>query len=522
MPTMAGGYLTNTNQSVAFLRNPSQDAMIGISALYNNPAGVTFLPNGFHASLGLFNVAQERNVTSTFAPYAFGAQNGGATSKMFKGKADAPVVPNLQLAYNFKDRWSVNFDFGIVGGGGKCTFDKGLASFESIVAMLPVLAADPNSGLDIKGYDLNSYMRGRNYQFGFQFGAGFKATKNLSVYAGLRLVYATNNYYGYLKNISVMHKNGEMELASPYFNANMQKAKGAAETYANMATEAASTGHMEDAQKYGAMATQYKAAAVQAGTLGVLTQDLDLNCDQTGWGVTPIIGIDWRINKHWNLAAKYEFQTRLVLKNRSGSRETSLPALEQFEDGKKITSNIPATLTLGAQYSPIEAVRINTGFHYYFDKQATAYKYKNRTLNGGTYEITAGVEFDPIKQLTVSAGWQLTNYPNTDAYMNDISFATNSNSIGVGIKWQINKHWGVEAGYFHTFYQKYTRESADNYNNLATLVGGVAGAEAAQKIASIPAKAMIPTAEEGKGMLAGKDVFHRQNRVIGIGATLAF
>ena len=36
----AGGYLTNTNQNVSFLRNPAQDAIIGIAGAYANPAGL--------------------------------------------------------------------------------------------------------------------------------------------------------------------------------------------------------------------------------------------------------------------------------------------------------------------------------------------------------------------------------------------------------------------------------------------------------------------------------------------------
>ena len=39
----AGGLLTNTNQNIAFLRNPARDAAIGIDGVYSNPAGVVFL-----------------------------------------------------------------------------------------------------------------------------------------------------------------------------------------------------------------------------------------------------------------------------------------------------------------------------------------------------------------------------------------------------------------------------------------------------------------------------------------------
>ena len=48
---LAGGILTNTNQSVDFLKNPARDAAIGLDGVYSNPAGVVFLPEGFHLAI---------------------------------------------------------------------------------------------------------------------------------------------------------------------------------------------------------------------------------------------------------------------------------------------------------------------------------------------------------------------------------------------------------------------------------------------------------------------------------------
>ena len=40
LSAFAGGYVTNTNQNVAFLRNPAQNAVIGVQGAYFNPAGI--------------------------------------------------------------------------------------------------------------------------------------------------------------------------------------------------------------------------------------------------------------------------------------------------------------------------------------------------------------------------------------------------------------------------------------------------------------------------------------------------
>ena len=51
IPTFAGGILTNTNQNATFLRNPARDAAIAIDGVYSNPAGIAFMPQGFHMSV---------------------------------------------------------------------------------------------------------------------------------------------------------------------------------------------------------------------------------------------------------------------------------------------------------------------------------------------------------------------------------------------------------------------------------------------------------------------------------------
>lgn len=435
VPAFAGGYLTNTNQSISFLRNPSQDAAIGITSLYSNPAGVNFLDNGFHLSIGIMNVHQNRDVNSTFPLYSYGVQNNGIVTKDFKGKAKAPVLPSLQASYNM-DKWAFSFDFGLIGGGGKCKYNDGLPSFESTVALLPLLINSQAGANIANGYDFETFMRGRSYQYGFQFGAGYNVTDNLSVYGGVRLLYATNNYFGYVRNITV------------------------------------------NTSVYG--------DNIPVSSLTDAVPDpIELNCNQTGWGLTPIVGVDWKINKHWNLAAKYEFKTKIRMENQSVNVGTDgLSQLDQFKDGEKVAEDVPGIFTVGAMYSPIDQVRINVGYHLYDDKHATKYVDRNKLLDGNTWEITAGAEWDFAERWTVSAGWQTTNYPNTDEYMNDVSFTTNSNTFGAGVKYQINKKVAVEAAYFQTIYKDYKKEYTDAY---------------------------------GLGHI---DIYSRSNRVIGAGVTI--
>ena len=73
----AGGYVTNSNQNVAYLRNPAQNAVIGVQGAYFNPAGIGFMDNGWHLALDVQSALQRRYTTSTYEPLKYGVDNEG-------------------------------------------------------------------------------------------------------------------------------------------------------------------------------------------------------------------------------------------------------------------------------------------------------------------------------------------------------------------------------------------------------------------------------------------------------------
>lgn len=464
MPVLAGGLVTNTNQNAAFLRQLSQEAIIDITGLYANPAGTAFLGRGFHLSLNVQNAKQSRDITTTFPLFAYNENNRSRTHK-FEGKASAPVVPSFLLSYNW-DKWSFNAHGGLTGGGGKAEFDNGLGTFEALYAgqiysQVSAALAQTNaayaaigSDLAYNGYTMRAYMKGRQYHFGLSLGTTYKFRDNLSGYFGLRGVYATNNYNGWVSDVKISTASAQAAAG----NAGVAAVKAGAEAQIN----------------------------------GQLAQStLDLNTDQTGFGITPIIGVDWRINRHWNVAAKYEAPTKLTLKNKSKMNAyteqvaATNATLGQFADGKKVRNDIPGILTLGAQYTPVEKVRLMGGFHYYFDKQAKQYGDKQKQIKHGTWEITGGAEYDAHRLVTVSAGWQITRYGLKDSYMNDLSFVTNSNSVGFGVRLHATDRLDVDLSYMQTIYHR---------RDVST-----------------------PTAAGAKD-----DHYFRTNRVLGVGFNLKF
>ena len=137
-PSFAGGLLTNTNQHVAFNRMMSREASIGIDGVYYNPAGVVFMGEGHHLAINWQLAYQTRSIENDYALFTNNVNNP-ITPRTFKGEAFAPVIPSFQYAYN-KGRWSLQASFALTGGGGKCTFDNGLGSFEKIVAETAIAA----------------------------------------------------------------------------------------------------------------------------------------------------------------------------------------------------------------------------------------------------------------------------------------------------------------------------------------------------------------------------------------------
>ena len=397
----AGGLLTNTNQNAAFVRNFAQEGKIDLTSIYANPAGGAFLANGWHLSLNSQTAFQRREIETTFPLFTLNTDNPNPTHD-FLGKATAPIIPSLTASYN-RDKWSISAHFAISGGGGKCEFDRGLGSFEAAYAgvlyqLAPTLLPP---GVQFRGYTLNSYMRGKSYHFGLQIGGTYKFTDNVAGYVGIRGLYATSNYNGFVN----------------------------------------------------------PAVSTNVGNVPLNNYGIDLNCDQTGIGAAIILGVDWRINDKWNVSAKYECPTRLNLKNKSEItvvedlvKEKAAGILGQFEDGKKVREDVPGLLALGVQYSPIEKVRLGAAYHQFFDKVSTKFLNKEELISHNTHEFLLGAEYDVCKLITVSASWETTSYGLDDAYMNDLSFNLSNHMVGGGVRINATKRFSVDLGYMCTFY----------------------------------------------------------------------
>ena len=543
--TQAGGLLTNTNQNIAFNRNFARVGAIGIDGVYFNPAGVAFLDQGFHLSLNFQNVYQTRQITSAFSipafantpyEYPFTLNGGDKTdgSKFYEGKAAVPILPSFQVAYT-KDKWSFQAGFGLTGGGGKASFNEGLPSFERQIAILPALINQQlptfstllgQQETPATSYSMQSYMSGHQYNFGLQLGVAYKINENLSVFGGARFNYIYNKYEGNITNISA-DVNGNSQNLYEYFGSKAKlltekaaalqaqavAAKTQADAYqaqANAATDPTAKAQLQAAaNQYAAGAQQASAGAklVSAGADKLnsskeLVKDRYVEVSQRGWGITPILGIDYRTGK-WNFAARYEFTTKFNIENNTKRDDT-----QKYENGVNTPNDIPGILALGVQYEVLKNLRVMAGYNHYFDKDARMDNNKQRFLKHNTQEFLAGVEWDINPSVTVSAGGQRTLYGLGDGkYLTDLSFVTSSYSFGVGAKIKVAKNAHLNVAYFFTNYSKFTK----NYEDAITI--GREQVTQPDGTISVQPKTLATK---------NTDIFTRTNKVLGVGLDIDF
>lgn len=438
LQVQAGGLMTNTNYHIAFDRMFARGATFDIDAAYSNPAGLAWGHEGLQLSLNFQKPWQNRDIDLTIPGLL-----GQDFQKKYNGKASAPIVPALFAAYKH-DRWALSAMIGIVGSGGFVKYDDGVPMFN--VMLTSMLAA---KGIMPNQYVLDSQMKGKQYIYGGQVNFTYRLTDFLSAAVGLR----ANYYDGYYR------------------------------------------GHV--------MANDH----IIFGQLAALQLDVD----QRAWGFAPIVSVDFHKGP-LTVAARYEFRTKINTENKTNELEAGPgTALQQYltmndpvtlqalgttlgaktapyQDGVKTRYDMPSLLVAAVGYEITPSVRASVEYHFFDDKSAKMAADRQKTLEHGTHEVLAGVEWDINERFTVSCGGQRTDYGLSDDYQQNTSFACDSYSLGLGGAVNLTDRMRLNLSYFCTLYSDYKKKSP---NYLGT-------------------------------PYTGTEVYSRTNHVIGIGLDYKF
>jgi long-chain fatty acid transport protein len=488
---LAGGLVTNINQSAAWVRLPSRNASLGIDAVYYNPAGLMSLENGFHLNISNQSVHQNRTIKNYY-----GGPGGsyGLNQQTYKGTVNAPIFPAIYAVYKM-DKFAFSFGFNPVGGGGGAEFKKGLPSFEmSPSDLVPLLRA--SQGAD--AYKLEAYFKGSSIFFGYQGNVSYKVNDWLSVAVGLRFVTAKNTYEGYLRNI-------EVGLPSGFVRADaIMNGISAAATSASTATSglisAGVPGTLTLAQIQGAgfitpgqraqlegaltsfgypAATPvaqadaiFKGAAAKYTATATLLGDQSADVTQTGSGMAPIISLNFTPSENLNIAVKYEFATKLELTNKTKqdllvAYDATGGQITMFPNGDKVRNDMPAMLSVGFNYKLSPSLKVSFGTFYFFDKQANyGHKYDNDLISAtpsiaisnkdiiskNGMLVSGGLEYTVSPKLLLSCGYQYGNMGVNKLYQSDLTYGLATHTFGIGGAYSITDKIDINLGLGYTRY----------------------------------------------------------------------
>ncbi|MBQ4292185.1 MAG: hypothetical protein II752_05570 [Muribaculaceae bacterium] len=256
----AGGLMTNTNHSAAFLRDMARGTTLAADAVYFNPAGTAFMSEGIHWGFNEQVAIQDRVTKSTFAPFALYEKGNGATTLEFKGKTFSPIIPSVDFVWK-KNRLALMGSVFVGGGGGSLEFKDGLSDY---VGMFGVATQSAIPGAK---YNMDMYLKGFSLTASVQVGAAYKITDWLSAAAQLRSNIGYNKYDGHLRNIT--------------------------------------------------------ANGIALAALNPLFADRELKAKQTGVAFSPNLAL-YAKKDHVSASVKYEFKSAIKLKNNTTTDEFGL------------------------------------------------------------------------------------------------------------------------------------------------------------------------------------------------------
>jgi long-subunit fatty acid transport protein len=488
---LAGGLVTNTNQSALYIRLQSRNASTAVDAVYYNPAGLTKLAPGFHFGINNQTIGQKRTVTTDY-PYLHGAPD-----RQFIGTVSAPLYPSIYAVFN-TERLALSFGFNPVGGGGGATYNEGLAMIEMPISdLVPLLAAQ-----GAQDYSLEAYFKGSSIFFGYQGNVSFKINDMISIAAGARYVTAKNTYQGHLRSIQLNMGGTWMPASTVFSNIATQLTSfvgvpAATEplvaAFGTSTLSAIPDAYISAAQKTainsglaligiptaqiplmtlnqirGAITTAtpvLNGKIAQATATSTLMQDQAADVLQKGSGITPVIGVNLSLTDKLNIGIKYEFKTKLEVTNQTTSDFTlgfdaEGHPLTMWPDGAKVINDMPAMLAVGVEFKPVERLLLTGSMNYYFDKgvdyDASPDLNINMIKNNST-EYALGVEYGLTKNFRASAGWLGTFSGVNLNYQDEMSYSLNTNSIGAGFGYSITSMVDINLGGMYTFYKQATK-----------------------------------------------------------------
>jgi len=373
-----------SNQSARYLMTFSRvGATDGADIVTYNPAGTAFLQQGLTIDFSTQTLFKPYSQDYAFtASAAATAAKLSSSSDSYEQSEPTPVLPNLYAVYNFGQigagNLAINFQAGIVAGGGTLKWDDGTAG----------------STFALNG--LSASLAG---------GAVTELGAN-----------AAQGVFGPTKSTS-------LEVSSVYYALGL----GASYSFLNNMVAVSLGGRVVMPKRSLKIEGEY---TLNSGTVAG-----EYEYDATGY--TPIIGICVKPITGLTIGLRYEFETDLEFEYSQESLDvngasaisagylktgvTALLTKSGISDGGKFNQNLPAILAAGAEYVVMPGLTVMAQGTYYFMKSAdlgnvydsgqdttTVIGEVNDLYNNG-WEFSIGATYQVMPELKVGAGFLYTS-----------------------------------------------------------------------------------------------------------------
>ena len=449
-------YQDVSNSTATVVRDPARQASTETDAVLFNPAGTAFLDDGWHFSLNSKVSYQKFDLSDNYTHI---------------GESTKDRMPSLQAAYK-KGPWALSFAIGNEGGYGSWdssedpTLSRLLTNINNQIFDVYKNIMNPFSS-NCNNYDQlvsKVLVGGSLYNYSTRIGAAYQINSHLSVYGGLRFNYATERSIVTI-NRWVARSDGGISTVKDYFSAvdadfqtSMQNVRDGYQTLADLCNLLGI-----DASHYEEIVDLSDLAATMGGELnnqiaGTPNATTLIDERNSGWGLSPVIGIDYKVGK-FNFAAKYEFETKI------------------HTNGDALSYHIPSTLSLGASWQIQDNLKLSLGgtlYHQNFDKlygrkqmtdlsddniffnmngiaqvinsNVSIYAIGNDCTDG---DISASISFSPINRLLFSFGYTYASQSmiGKGIYSQSITMSpVNSDIISGGLRYDINDKVQLDFG----------------------------------------------------------------------------
>ena len=480
---LAGNLGNRTNHSAEAIRSLHRSASKDVDAAVYNPAGTTFLKDGWHLGFGNQFIIKSDTLTNNGIDYA----------------ANDPVLlyPNISAVYSFGD-FAASLHFGVPSGGGSKHFKDGHPVFTAYGGRVANIANSAVPGV-ASGATVD----------------GPASVKGTSQFIGLTLAgaYAPTDWFSF--------------------------SIGGRVTMGSMKTVGNATYKFELTETGTILADAFANDPTSAGYALSQPVNIAVNSDASAIGFSPLISMHFVPLEGLDLTVQYIHQTNMnftrtypdcpayaeledgsadistnndgICANEEGVRDVSRLLYELETEGfdkGTVRTDIPAQLSLGASYVVNDMVRVEGSFSYFFNKMAkwgvepspSSDNFGNPKgdLYTDGWETGLVVEVS-VDDFLVSLGGMYAKMGSTHESLSFLFWNNDAVSVATGATWQINESMTATLGV--TFARYLPTSSGDLRGTLAadaalagaqelvdsaTTAEETAAAEAAMQMAQTP------------------------------------